>query len=194
MGEIMATIEDPERLRALVEALGPWGPLAIVLGLAGAVVVSPIPSAPIALAAGAAYGGLWGTVYVVLGAELGALAAFALARRFGYEAVRKVPWIARWIDRTRSQAALAGLVFLSRLLPFLSFDAVSYAAGLTPLRAHWFALATLAGVIPISILLVWFGERMAQQGAAWIGTAVLVAGGVTLVPLAWRWLRARRAG
>jgi len=189
LGEILATIEDPERMRALVETLGPWGPLAIILGLAGAVVFSPIPSAPIALAAGALYGGLWGTVYVVAGAEIGALVAFFLARRFGYEAVRKVPWIARWIDRTQSQAVLAGLVFVSRLLPFLSFDVVSYAAGLTPLRLPLFALATFLGVLPISILLVWFGEHMAAEGATWIGTAVLVAGGITLLPLLWKRIR-----
>jgi uncharacterized membrane protein YdjX (TVP38/TMEM64 family) len=189
MGEILATMEDPARLRALAESFGAFGPLAVILGIAGAIIFSPIPSAPIALAAGAAYGGYWGTVYVVAGSLLGACVAFGIARRFGYDAVRKVPWIARWIDRTRSQAMLAGLVFASRLLPFLSFDAVSYAAGLTPLRFAWFALATLAGVIPISVLLVWFGERMAQEGAAWIGTAVLVAGGITLVPLLWRRFR-----
>jgi uncharacterized membrane protein YdjX (TVP38/TMEM64 family) len=160
-----------------------------VLSLAGAIIFSPIPSAPIALAAGALYGGIWGTAYVVAGAEIGALAAFLIARRFGYEPVRRVPWIARWIDRTRSQAMLAGLVFASRLLPFLSFDLVSYAAGLTPLRLRWFALATLAGVVPVSALLVWSGERMAAQGGAWIGTAVLLAGGITLLPLLWRKLR-----
>jgi uncharacterized membrane protein YdjX (TVP38/TMEM64 family) len=192
MGEILATMEDPARLHALVASFGPFGPLAVVLGIAGAIIFSPIPSAPIALAAGAAYGRLWGTAYVVAGSVLGACVAFWIARRFGYDAVRRVPWIARWIDRTRSQATLAGLVFVSRLLPFLSFDAVSYAAGLTPLRFLWFALATLAGVIPISILLVWFGERMAEQGAGWIGTAVLVAGGITLVPLLWRRLRTGR--
>lgn len=187
--ELLAAIEDPERLRALAEALGPWGPLAIVLGLAGAVVLSPIPSAPIALAAGAAYGGVWGTVYVVAGAQLGAMVAFGIARRFGHAPVRRISWIARWLDRTHSQAVLAGLVFASRLLPFLSFDAVSYAAGLTALRVQWFALATLAGVVPVSLLLVWFGERMAAEGAAWIGAAVLVAGGITLLPLLWRRLR-----
>ena len=189
MQDILATIDDPERLRALVESLGPWGPLAIVGALAGAIVVSPIPSAPIALAAGAAYGRVWGTAYVVLGAEIGALIAFAIARRFGYEPVRRIPWIARWLDRTHSQPVLAGLVFVSRLLPFFSFDAVSYAAGLTPLRAHWFALSTFAGVLPISILLVWSGERMAAEGTTWIATVVLLAGGLTLLPLVWRRMR-----
>jgi uncharacterized membrane protein YdjX (TVP38/TMEM64 family) len=187
--DILHTIDDPERLRAIVESLGPWGPLAVIAALAGAIVASPIPSAPIALAAGAAYGYIWGTVYVVLGAELGALIAFWIARRFGYEPVRRIPWVARWLDRARSQRLLAGLVFVSRLLPFLSFDAVSYAAGLTPLRAHWFALATFAGVVPISLLLVWSGERMAAEGTTWIATAVLLAGGITLLPLIWRKLR-----
>ncbi len=45
-----------------------------------AILVSPIPSAPIAVAAGAAYGHTWGRLYVLLGAECGALAAFGLAR------------------------------------------------------------------------------------------------------------------
>ncbi|WP_270936325.1 TVP38/TMEM64 family protein [Falsiroseomonas oryzae] len=189
MDQVLAAINDPERMRALVDSLGPWGPPVIVLGLAAAIVFSPVPSAPIALAAGALYGGAWGTAYVVAGSLLGAVVAFLIARRFGYGPARRIPWIARWLDRTQSQAMLAWLVFASRLLPFLSFDAVSYAAGLTPLRLPWFALATFAGVLPISILLVRFGEHMAQQGAAWIGTAVLVAGGITLLPLLWRRLR-----
>ena len=183
---------DVERLRRLAGELGPWGPLAIVLGLAAAVVVSPIPSAPIALAAGAAFGKLWGSIYVVLGAELGALLAFAIARRLGYDAVRRWPSAARLLDRTRSQAALAGIVFASRLVPFLSFDAVSYAAGLTPLRWWWFAVATLAGVVPVSVALVWFGDRMVVEGAGWIMGAVLLLGVFTLAPLAFRALRKRR--
>ena len=191
-GGLLEILGDGERLRRLVEELGPWGPLAIVVGLAGAVVVSPIPSAPIALAAGAAYGKIWGLVYVVLGAELDALLAFGIARRLGYDAVRRWPSAARLLDRTRSQAALAGIVFASRLLPFLSFDAVSYAAGLTPLRWRWFAGATLAGVVPVSVALVWFGDRMAAEGTELIGWAVLLLGGVTLLPIAFRALRNRR--
>ncbi|MCD6706936.1 MAG: VTT domain-containing protein [Thiobacillus sp.] len=50
---------------------------------------NPIPSAPIALAAGAVLGHAWGTLYVVLGAQLGAMAAFGIARFVGYELLRK---------------------------------------------------------------------------------------------------------
>ena len=78
---------DVERLNMLVVRAGIWGPVVIVTLMAVAVVASPIPSAPIALAAGAAYGHLWGTVQVVIGAELGALIAFGLARILGHDVV-----------------------------------------------------------------------------------------------------------
>jgi len=55
-----------------------------------AVVARPLPSAPIALAAGAAYGHLWGTRQVIVGAEIGALVAFGLARVRGRDAVKRL--------------------------------------------------------------------------------------------------------
>jgi uncharacterized membrane protein YdjX (TVP38/TMEM64 family) len=96
---------DGERLETLVARAGFWGPVLTVTLMTFAVVASPIPSAPIALAAGAAYGHLWGTVQVVIGAELGALTAFGLARVLGHDILRRVfgdrvdaglwgPWLA----------------------------------------------------------------------------------------------------
>ncbi len=70
---------DGERLDMLGARAGIWGPVVIVTLMTVAVVASLIPSAPIALAAGAAYAHLWGTVQVVIGAALGALIAFGLA-------------------------------------------------------------------------------------------------------------------
>ncbi|WP_084608016.1 MULTISPECIES: TVP38/TMEM64 family protein [Nisaea] len=132
---------------------GQWGPVILMLIMAAAVVFSPIPSAPITLAAGAVYGHLWGTIYALAGAEIGALIAFELARRFGRER------IGRWIGtislpRTvNSQVGLTTVVFIARLLPAVSFDVISYAAGLTRLDRSWFALATAAGMIPATFLL-----------------------------------------
>jgi uncharacterized membrane protein YdjX (TVP38/TMEM64 family) len=77
---VVAHLEDPQALRAMLQSVGRGGP-AIVIGLiAMAIVMSPLPSAPIALSAGMAYGHTLGTVHVLVGAELGALTAFAIAR------------------------------------------------------------------------------------------------------------------
>jgi uncharacterized membrane protein YdjX (TVP38/TMEM64 family) len=120
------------------------------------------------------------------------LLAFGVVRRPGFDAVQCWASATRLLDRAKLQAALAGIVFGSRLVPFISLDAVSYAAGLTALRGWRFALATLAGVIPVSVALVWFGERMVEEGGSWIGLAVLILGVVTLVPLALRVFRRKR--
>jgi uncharacterized membrane protein YdjX (TVP38/TMEM64 family) len=81
---------DRETLEALVARAGLWGPALIVGLMTIAVVASPLPSAPIALAAGAAYGHFWGTLQVVIGADLGALIAFGLARILGRDALRRM--------------------------------------------------------------------------------------------------------
>jgi len=121
-----------------VENAGFWGPAAIIGLMILAVVASPIPSAPIALAAGAAYGHYAATVYLAIGAELGAIIAFAIARTFGREPVRRL--LGKHADHglLGSQNALTLTVFASRLLPFISFDAMSYAAGLSALHGWRF--------------------------------------------------------
>lgn len=74
---------DKELLVRSIESLGAFGPLLVIALMTLAIVMSPIPSAPIALAAGAAYGHLWGAVYVAAGSLSGALIAFGIARFLG---------------------------------------------------------------------------------------------------------------
>ena len=187
----MAIMADGRALRQFIVELGVAGPLAVIGLMTLAILVSPIPSAPIALAAGAAYGHTWGTTYIVLGAELGALAAFGLARLLGHDVVHR--WFGDRLPNTRlrSQGALMAVVFASRLLPFISFDVVSYAAGLTTLTLWRFALATLAGILPASFLLAHFGGEMATGELDKIAFAVLALGLLTGVPLAVHFLRER---
>lgn len=188
----VATVMDPAALKAAVARLGAWGPLAVVALMVVAILASPIPSAPIALAAGALYGHAWGTLYVLLGAEIGALAAFGIARLAGYEVLRR--WFGErlslgWLG---SQNALMGLVFASRLLPFISFDIVSYAAGLTALSWWRFAVATLAGIVPASFVLAHFGAEMVTGDAYRLMIATLALGLLVAIPVVGKLLAERR--
>jgi uncharacterized membrane protein YdjX (TVP38/TMEM64 family) len=184
---------DSTLLQERVSALGPWGPLGIVGLMSVAIVLNPIPSAPIALAAGAVYGHTWGTVYVAVGAEVGALAAFGIARWLGRDVMHRIFGERLSMGLLGSQNALMGMVFASRLLPFISFDLMSYAAGLTPLNAWRFAVATLAGIIPASFLLAHFGREMATLDPGRITWAVLALGTVTLIPLLVKAVLVRRS-
>ncbi|MDP1691352.1 MAG: VTT domain-containing protein [Burkholderiaceae bacterium] len=193
----MTTILDADALRAQVDQLDPWGPLVIVALMMLAVLISPIPSAPIALAAGAAFGHGWGTLYVLLGAGAGAMAAFGVARFVGYQTVQRWFGSRLSVGLAGSQNALMGIVFVSRLLPFLSFDIVSYAAGLTVLSFWRFTLATFAGIAPTSFLLAHFGSEMVTGESDRILWSVLALGGLTLIPLGFKlfrdWRSARQA-
>ncbi|MDH4093359.1 MAG: TVP38/TMEM64 family protein [Betaproteobacteria bacterium] len=182
---------DVHAIRAYIMGLGMTGPLAVVALIALAVLVSPLPSAPVALAAGALYGHTWGTVYVLSGAMLGALGAFSLARLLGREALQR--WLGHRLPKSRlgSQGSLMTIVFVSRLLPFISFDVVSYATGLTNLALWRFAVATLVGVLPTSFLLAHFGGEMVAGELDRMLYAVLALGLLTAVPLAAYFVRER---
>ena len=176
---------DGKRLDTLVARAGLWGPVVIVTLMTFAVVASPVPSAPIALAAGAAYGHLWGTLQVVIGAELGALIAFGLARVLGHDVLRRMFGDRVDAGLLGSQAALTATVFASRLMPFVSFDMISYAAGLSQLHAWRFALATLAGIVPASFLLAHFGGEAVSGDLGRATWAVLGLGLITGLPVLW---------
>lgn len=181
----LAVLTDEERLRGAVASLSWFGILAVVALIAIAIVMSPVPSGPIAMVAGSVYGPLWGGIYTVIGSVLGASIAFGLARYLGYDVVCR--WLKdrfSYLTQKRSQTRLMMIVFFSRLIPFISFDAVSYAAGLTPLAFWRFMVATLAGVIPISFLLTFLGDQLFLRESGWTVAITILIGVITLLPIA----------
>ncbi|MES2847050.1 MAG: VTT domain-containing protein [Pseudomonadota bacterium] len=194
-GLILPTVmesEDPMMseawVRSTVAGLGVAGPIALIGLMTLAIVASPVPSGPIAVAAGALYGTLWGGAFVVIGSLLGAFGAFGAARYLGFDAVRRsTNPVLKYISTPRSQNSLMLIVFGSRLIPFISFDAVSYAAGVTCLSFGRFALATFMGVVPICFALAAAGSGLAKGGPDWMWIVGL-GGAITLVPLIAKWI------
>ncbi|MEM8957710.1 MAG: TVP38/TMEM64 family protein [Pseudomonadota bacterium] len=174
----------PELDAQVVEdAVHRFGPVAIVILVALGIVVSPIPSGAIALVAGALYGTVLGGALTILGAGLGAACAFGLSRCFGRgRLVASQTSVARFLTRGRSQQALMMTVFLTRLVPFISFDAVSYVAGLTPLRFWRFLVATLFGTAPVCMAFAAAGNT-ASSNQMHPAMLALVCGVTLLLPL-----------
>jgi uncharacterized membrane protein YdjX (TVP38/TMEM64 family) len=172
----------PARLAMMLNEAGPLAPLLLVFGMATAVVIAPIPSLPLDLAAGAAYGPLWGTIYVVIGAEIGAILSFLIARWLGRETISKLLKSNLVFCQTCNDHQLLGLMFFARLIPLFSFDVISYGAGLTNVSLKGFALATLFGMIPPTFAFTYFGSSVVSAQWALITAGVAMVGLFFLVP------------
>ncbi len=181
---------DLRALRGLVLLAGPFGPLAVV-GLMVLHTVLPFPAEVVTLVAGAVYGPWLGLLFTWIGAMVGGLAGFALARWIGHPALRR--WLPprarefsqRWIGENAAWSLL-----VLRLLPFVSFNLINYAAGVSDVDFWTFVWTMAVGILPFSILLALLGAE-AARGSAYV--LVLAAVLVALVA-AGRWMRRRLAG
>ena len=145
----------------------------------------PLPATVFTLAAGAVFGLARGLPIVVLGATLGALAAFYLGRLLGRDAVQhftgsRLQTLDRYLTRRGFWAVLA-----ARLVPIVPFTALNYLSGLTAVRASSYLVATMVGILPGTTAYVAVGAYGDQPGSLPFLTAVgalilLTAVGVTV--------------
>ncbi len=194
VGELL----KPEQVADQIRAAGPFGPILFMALMAISVVISPLPDLPLVIAAGATFGTILGTTYSVIGAEIGAIASFLIGRALGREVLTRILRTNVTFCERCSDRHLAIFVFLARLLPILSFDLVSYGAGLTNMSLRTFALVTFVGMIPPTFALTYAGNQVASgawlmilSGLAMVGMMLLLPKLVLRYPTA-RWARLLR--
>jgi uncharacterized membrane protein YdjX (TVP38/TMEM64 family) len=156
----MVNLFTPDGFEQVVRRLGRWGVLIYIGLIALSVVVSPIPSAPLAMIAGALWGTVLAGVYSVIGGFLGGLIAYYLGRTLGRSAIKALTGKIIVFSQRKGEIYLGWLIFVSRLLPVLSFDLISYGAGMTGLSLPIYATATLLGMIPSTFLLTYLGDAI----------------------------------
>ncbi|MFW6162667.1 MAG: TVP38/TMEM64 family protein [Planctomycetota bacterium] len=168
------------------QGLGFWGAVVVAAFYIVACVLF-LPGSVLTLGAGFLFGLLWGTVTVSVGSVLGATAAFVVGRFLARE------WVSKKVSGNEKFAAIDEavgeqgfkIVLLTRLSPIFPFNFQNYAYGLTSVRLRDYVLASWIGMIPGTIMYVYFGttiQKLAQaaQGRA-MSTAEWVFFGVGLV-------------
>jgi len=180
-----------EEFQRLILSWGRWG---VVASLALMVAHSfvPFPAEFLALANGMVYGVFWGTVITWAGAMLGAALAFALTRRLGVSFARRMISDGKWqtVDEWISQEG-AGILFVSRFIPIISFNLINIAAGLTRIGWWTFLWVTAIGILPVTVLMVGMGNALGNREAEIWG---LLFATVLLFWMAWRYLKSRKKG
>jgi uncharacterized membrane protein YdjX (TVP38/TMEM64 family) len=141
-----------------VKGLGSLGPIAVALAYVVTTVLF-IPGSAITIGAGTLFGLKTGFFVVLVGANLGALCAFLLARTLLRGKVTK--WVEgnakfRSLDRAIGSQGFK-MVFLSRLSPAFPFNLLNYLLGLTAVRTGSYVVANLLGMLPGILLYVYIG-------------------------------------
>jgi uncharacterized membrane protein YdjX (TVP38/TMEM64 family) len=139
--------------------------------------------------------GPWlGTLYSVAGGFLGGLIAYYLGRTLGRSLVKAITGKAFRFTEQRGERYLAVVVFVTRLLPVLSFDLVSYASGMSGLSVRLYAVATFLGMIPSTLLLTTLGSRLVLGGPTAFLLSLVAAFLILGLPFGvkrWNWLGLR---
>lgn len=136
-----------------------WGPLLYIL----LYTLRPLllfPAVPLTIAGGILFGPWWGWLYVTLGANSGALVAYALGRVLGKGALDNSAddsLFQHYADRLRNNPF--DTVLTMRFL-FLPYDLVNYLAGFLQIEWKAFLLASFLGSLPGSIAFVLFGASV----------------------------------
>lgn len=138
---------------------------------------APIPAFLLTFANAAIFGWWQGAILSWTSAMAGAAVCFGVARLLGRDAVVKLTsggglhQVDAFFERYGRNAIL-----ILRLLPFISFDLVSYAAGLTAMGFWTFFIATGVGQMPATIIYSYVGGMLTGETKLFVtGLLVLFA-------------------
>jgi uncharacterized membrane protein YdjX (TVP38/TMEM64 family) len=187
---------DAAALTAWVSGAGAAGPL-VFIGIYALATVLFLPGSVLTLAGGALFGPLWGTLYNLLGATLGAGLAFLVARYLAGDWVqaRAKGLLARLVQGVEAEGWR--FVAFTRLVPLFPFNLLNYALGITRIPFLPYLLATLVFMLPGAVAYTYLGfagreavaggEDLIQKGL--IALALLAT--VAFLPRLVAWLRQR---
>lgn len=171
-----AAVLGSANVDAVVEYIRSFGAYAMVFSfflMVFSSAAAPLPAFLITLSNAAIFGWWQGAILSWSSAMAGAALCFFISRGLGRDMV----------ERFAGKGALASVetyfekygsrtVLVCRLLPFVSFDAVSYFAGLTPIRFTAFFVATGIGQLPATVVYSYVGG-MLTGGVKYLVTGLL---------------------
>jgi uncharacterized membrane protein YdjX (TVP38/TMEM64 family) len=141
--------------------LGIWGPVFVAVFYIVACVLL-LPGSILTLGAGFLFQVFKGTITVSVGSTLGACAAFLVGRTIARN------WIAAKVSKNDKFAAIDEavaqqgfkIVLLTRLSPVFPFNMLNYAFGLTKISFWKYALGSWIGMLPGTVMYVYFGAGL----------------------------------
>ncbi len=152
---------DFDQMKAFIAKYGKWAMLVSALLMIFQSIMAPLPAFFITLTNANLFGWWQGCILSFVSSMAGAALCFYIARILGRDVVEKIctkgalNQIEVFFEKQGKKCIL-----IARLLPFISFDIVSYAAGLTAMDFGGFFLATGLGQLPACIVYSYVGGML----------------------------------
>lgn len=167
-------------LRAIVDETGLLAPVVYTLLYAVAVTVM-FPASPLTIAAGVLFGPALGIAITLVGATIGAVGGFGVARGVGRGPVEQLAGRrVKGIDRFVTDRGLFALLIL-RFVPLIPFSVLNLAAGVTAIRLRDYTLGTALGIVPGTVAFVAVGGTLDDPTSPAFAAAVGLLVGVMLI-------------
>jgi uncharacterized membrane protein YdjX (TVP38/TMEM64 family) len=186
-----------QQLVTLRDRLGApwWSPLAFVVVYA-VLTGLDFSGFVLTLAGGVVFGFERGFLLNTIGANLGATAAYGLARMLGKDAVAAI--LSTRFSRMQRFAETGGFLWLLRLrlIPVVPFNLLNLAAGLAGMPWRTFAAATALGIVPGTVIYTFFADAIVTgtAGASRAAFTRLLVAGALLLLVTFAPAAARRLG
>lgn len=168
---------DKQLISEWVKQFGWWGFLIIILAMTAQMFLLVIPTPLLMVVAVIAYGPFKGSVIVLVGVLIASTVGYFLGAIFG------VPVIERLLGK-KTEEKIEGFiddygfwaVIITRFSPFLSNDAISFVGGILGMNYWRFMGATMAGILPLTVLIAYLGENNDRliSGFIWVSAISLV--------------------
>ena len=187
---------EEEKLRGLIEGYGVLAPL-IYMALYCIAPTLFLPGLPLSIVGAVLFGPVWGVVYTLSSASVGACIAFLVSRYLARDWIEGKLKSPRW-RHLDDQVEKHGwkMVAFTRLIPLFPFNLLNYAFGLTRVRFSHYALATLVFMLPGTVAFITFSSSLLDVLRGRISATFLIGLGlmvlVSLFPLIYRRYRNRR--
>lgn len=152
---------DVENIKIYILSFGIGAPLISFALMVFQSIIAPLPAFLITFANAALFGWVYGAMLSWFSAMVGAVLCFYIAKLLGREVVEKLTskMALHSVDAFFEKHGVYAIL-IARLLPFISFDIVSYAAGLTNMKLRSFVIATGLGQLPATLIYSYAGEML----------------------------------
>lgn len=172
---------DVDQVKDYIRSFGPLAAAISFLLMMFQSVAAPLPAFLITFANAAVFGWVGGAILSWTSAMAGAALCFGIARLYGRNAVVKLTGRSALesVDVFFEKYGTKSII-IARLLPFMPFDIVSYAGGLTSMSFRSFFIATGIGQLPATLIYSYAGEMLGGGAKTFVTGLLILFAAVTL--------------